>query len=116
MVPNPGSTGISQRLQVFSPSASVVIPRIALALSPVQPNPAVAGALAVEFELPDAAPARLDLLDVAGRRIESQAVGLLGAGRHRLKLEPSGTLAAGIYLVRLSHGATSIVGRVALIR
>lgn len=63
------------------------------------PNPAV-GAPRVGFSLPDASPARLELLDVAGRRVRSLEVGGLGAGRHTASLG-GGPLAPGIYHVRL---------------
>lgn len=61
-------------------------------------NPATRD-VAVAFTLPVAAPAKLELLDVTGRRVWSREVGALGAGRHELPL--GATLAPGVYLVRL---------------
>lgn len=78
-------------------------------------NPALRG-LVVSFSLPDASAARLDLLDVAGRRRVSRPVGELGAGDHLLQLAAPGTLAPGMYLVRLTRGEESRVARVSIIR
>jgi hypothetical protein len=58
-------------------------------------------ALEVEFALPAARPARLELVDVAGRRRETREVGEMGAGRHRVTLARG--LPAGIYFVRLTQ-------------
>ena len=75
----------------------------AFALERVKPNP-VLDRLMVSFTLPSGAPARLDLLDVAGRRIESRAVGALGAGTHQVDLSDARTVAPGLYVVRLAQG------------
>ena len=55
----------------------------------------------VSFTLPEAAFARLDLLDVRGRCQRTLLEERLGAGRHSLRLEADG-LASGVYFVRLS--------------
>ena len=57
--------------------------------------------LEVEFALPVAHPARLELADVAGRRRVAREVGEMGAGRHRLVLARE--IPAGIYFVRLTQ-------------
>jgi hypothetical protein len=85
----------------------------AFALDPVRPNPSRGGALTVRFSLPTAAPARLDLLDVAGRRIASHEV---GAGQHTLDLGGGQHLAPGLYLVRLTQGTNTRTTRVAVLR
>jgi len=59
------------------------------------------GALAVEFSLPDNQSAKLSLVDVAGRLIDSREVGSLGSGRHTVNL--GNNLARGMYFVRLTH-------------
>src|SRR5262249_53464641 len=84
----------------------------AFALGGAQPNPAV-GDLSLAFSLLDASPARLDVFDLAGRRILSRDVGSLGAGRHLL---PMGHVAPGVYVVRLTQGARSATLRAAVIR
>ena len=68
------------------------------------------------FTLPTAATARLELLDVGGRRIASHEVGSLGAGRHTLDLAQSQHFAPGLYLLRLTQGANTRTTRVAVIR
>jgi hypothetical protein len=68
----------------------------------VRPTPTL-GPLRVEFSLGDAAPATLELIDIAGRHVATRSVGGLGAGRHRIAFDEP--LRAGIYLVRLTqHG------------
>ena len=71
------------------------------------PNP-VRGALVVGFVLTDASPARVELIDVAGRRVEMREVGALGVGRHTVTLT-TGAVRPGIYVLRLagSRGARS---------
>ncbi len=86
---------------------------LAFALDPVRPNPSRGGTLTVRFSLPTNAPARLDLLDVAGRRIASHDVGM---GQHTLDLGAGQHLAPGLYLVRLTQGANTRTTRVAVIR
>jgi hypothetical protein len=79
-------------------------PRVALALQGVEPNPARAGRFAVRFALASDAPATLDLLDLAGRRMASRQVGGMGAGSHRVVFAAGPRLAPGIYHVRLAQG------------
>jgi hypothetical protein len=78
------------------------------------PNP-VRDALVAGFVLPDASPARLELMDVAGRRIESREVGALGVGRHTVTLA-TGSLRPGIYLLRLAGSRGVRFARVAIVR
>jgi hypothetical protein len=59
------------------------------------------------------APARLELLDIAGRRIASHEV---GAGQHTLDLGGGQRLAPGLYLVRLTQGANTRTTRVAMLK
>jgi hypothetical protein len=74
---------------------------VAFAIHGVRPTPS-RGAIHVELSLPDARPARLDLIDVAGRRVVARDLGALGPGRHRVSV--AGGLRAGVYLVRLTQG------------
>ncbi len=73
-----------------------------LALHGVWPNPSLDGELRVSFTLPGVEPARLTLVDAAGRQVASRWV--TGAGRHMVLLAPSGRLSSGVYLVRLDQG------------
>jgi hypothetical protein len=65
-----------------------------------------------EVILPDAAPASLQLFDLAGRRIWSREVGSLGRGAHPIDVAAGEHLAAGIYLLRLTHGASTLSAKV----
>ena len=67
----------------------------------------------VRFSLPGGAPARLELLDVAGRRIAPHEV---GAGQHTLDLGEGHRLAPGLYLVRLTPGANTHTTRALVLR
>jgi hypothetical protein len=86
-----------------------------LALEPMTPNPRRNGAMRVHFTLEDSAPARLELLDVTGRRVASTEVGSLGAGRHSSNLGQGRRLAPGLYLIRLRQGTATRMARVAVL-
>jgi len=101
------------------PSGTLDVPGagpVAFALDGVQPNPTPGARLSVTFSLPVAAPARLELLDVSGRRVAAREVGTLGAGRHVVDLAPDHALAPGLYLVRLTQGPNLRVTRVAVLK
>jgi hypothetical protein len=85
-----------------------------LELYPPQANPSRDGAVPIDFMLPDAGPARLELVDVAGRLVETSEVGSLGPGRHVFTLGRK--LRPGIYLVRLSHPQGERRTKVAVVR
>jgi hypothetical protein len=89
---------------------------VSLALGPAGPNPTRIGALMVQFSLADSAPASLELLDVAGRRVVEIEVSSFGAGRHTIELAEGRRLAPGLYLVRLRQGLDSRQTRVALLQ
>lgn len=100
-------TGLTDRPS--SPSSS------SFALDAIVPNPA-RGPIAVGFTLPDGLPATLDVLDVAGRRVESREVGHLGEGTHRTTIFSRAAPAVGVYLVRLSGSGRIATARVAWVR
>jgi len=89
---------------------------VAFALEPLVPNPAKRNQLNVAFALPVRATARLDLVDVGGRRVVSREVGALGAGRHTVNLSEGHSVASGVYWVRLTQGANRQETRVAVIQ
>jgi len=91
-----------------------VTDRPLFALRPLRPNPAHA-AMVVEFTLPDAQPARLDLVDVTGRLIASHAVGRFGAGPHLVDLGVGVQVPPGLYFVSLERAGERLVRRVAVI-
>jgi hypothetical protein len=80
------------------------------ALEGFAPNPASRGAL-VAFTLPRAARGRLEVIDVAGRRVFRRDLAGLGAGRHTIAIDSSRSLRAGVYLIRLTHDDRSLHAR-----
>ncbi len=86
-----------------------------LALAGVRPNPSDRG-FTVSFSLYDASPARIDVLDVAGRRLLSLEVGALGPGSHSLDLAPRQEFPAGIYIIRLTQPGRTLTTRAVIIR
>lgn len=89
--------------------------RLALALERVAPSPA-RGDFRIVFTLPSAAPAMLELMDIAGRRVASRSVGELGAGRHSLSLAETRTVPPGRYILRLTQGGRSLTSPVTVLR
>jgi hypothetical protein len=100
-------------------AVTIVVPRTgpdaSFALANAGANPSASG-LTVTISLPDAAPARLEVHDVAGRRVVSREVGGLGAGRHTVEMGEARSLSPGLYLVRLVRGAEFRATRVAVVR
>ena len=86
-----------------------------LSLAGFQSNP-TRNDVRVVFSLADAAPAKLEMFDVSGRKIESIEVGNLGAGSHVLRIADGKPLPAGAYLLRLSRGARSLMARGVIVR
>ena len=87
------------------------------------PSPFVAGSaspLHIAFALQAASAARLEVLDITGRRVAMLLDSALGAGAHDATWDGrgpfGGTLAPGVYLVRLSTARERSVTRIALIR
>jgi hypothetical protein len=85
------------------------------ALEGVAPNPMTRSAR-VRFSLDGSAPAALEMLDTAGRRVAFAQVGTLGAGAHIVELVPHAALAPGLYLVKLTQGPRFRVARAVVIR
>jgi len=88
---------------------------VAFALEGARPNPASGGRVNVAFSLPTGAAARLELLDVSGRRVLARELGSLAPGRHTVNLAAGRRVAPGLYWVRLTHGASRQQTRVAVI-
>ncbi|OGF14586.1 MAG: hypothetical protein A2W00_07300, partial [Candidatus Eisenbacteria bacterium RBG_16_71_46] len=97
----------NQTVDVEGPGAG----SLAFGLEPLRPNPMRGDAMVVHFTLPQAAPARIELLDVAGRRMAAREVGSLGVGRHSVNLAEGRHLAPGIYMVLITQGAERHVRR-----
>ncbi len=101
--------------QTFSDETWVVARAPRLSLVGVWPNPSPNGRFSVSFDLPTSEPARLEVWDIAGRRVDSRAVGSLGRGRHVAEFGAGARLAPGVYLVRLSHPAGDRTTRVVVL-
>ncbi len=89
---------------------------VVLAIHGTTPNPSAGGRLSVDFALRDGGPARLELMDVAGRLRLSKTVGTLGPGRHTLELSDGGTIHPGIYFLRLTQGGREVRARTVVFR
>ncbi len=101
---NAGSALSDSLFRIVDPNAGVGPDAHAvLALSRPQPNPAM-GTTTVRFTLPHAGRARLEILDLGGRRLW-QAESDLGAGAHAWRWDGhdarGGSAGAGLYFVRL---------------
>jgi hypothetical protein len=86
----------------------------AFALYGVRPNPATAASLNVAFSLATGAPARLELVDVSGRRVLTREA--VGAGLHVVDLAVGHSVPSGLYWIRLTQGARTSGVRVAVIQ
>jgi len=87
----------------------------ALAIERVAPNPS-AGAFRIAFRRPNLAPARIEVLDVSGRRVFGQDLGGEYGARGVLDIGRQTTLDAGLYLVRLIQGSESVSAKAVVVR
>ncbi|MDX1546481.1 MAG: T9SS type A sorting domain-containing protein, partial [Rhodothermales bacterium] len=85
-----------------------------LALHPNFPDP-FSTTTTVSYTLPEAASVRLELYDLLGRRVALLADAEQEAGTHTVTLS-AGTLASGVYLLRMMAGDTQKVERVVIAR
>ena len=99
---------VNNRIQKFAPDHSVSVPVTGptptFAIEGVYPNPARSKVLTVQFDLPTAAPANLQVLDIVGRRVADWDLGSPGTGRHSASLATGARLPPGVYAVRLTQG------------
>ena len=115
------SAGITHEYRLRLPDGtlagrvSIRVPEFRFALDGVIPNPAQAASLVVRFHLGDRHPARLEMVDVGGRRIFAERVDALGPGEHVFKVNRSERIPAGVYLVRLISGTRIATTRAVVI-
>jgi hypothetical protein len=80
-----------------------------------RPNPAE-GPITVAFTLDSTAPARLEIFDLAGRRVSSSEVSGPGPGRRLVAVAGGRSLPAGVYTIRLSQDGRTLSTRGAVVR
>jgi hypothetical protein len=78
----------------------------------VWPNPA-RGRVVVAFSLPEFHRARVEVVDLLGRRVADVDLGTRPAGQHEVALDLS-TLAPGLYVVRVRAGTHAAAHRLAI--
>jgi hypothetical protein len=81
----------------------------------VQPNPA-SGPIRVRFAIEAGSPARLELFDLGGRRVEQHLIERAGAGEQSLMLAGGRALRPGVYQLRLTQGERRDSRRVLVVR
>ena len=101
--------------EVFTGEAWAEVPgeHLEFGLEAVRPNPSPNGELTVEFTLPSAEPAKLEVMDIRGRRVAEER--LTTAGRHSIPVARSRRLMPGVYVVRLSQGTNSQTTRATVV-
>lgn len=85
-----------------------------LALEGARPNPASRD-LTIGFTLEGSSHATLALFDLGGRAIVVKDVSALGAGRHDLRIADGRALPAGLYFVRLTQRANTLMSKVLVV-
>jgi hypothetical protein len=98
-------------VEQFVGEAWATAERLEFALQGALPNPTRGNQLNVQFVIPTLQDARLELFDMAGRRVVSRQVGSLGPGRHVVNLADGVRLHAGVYMIRYTQGRRSATAR-----
>jgi len=80
------------------------------------PNPARNGFLRLQLSIPTPGPVRVELLDIAGRRVASRDLEMVGPGWREVDLLGGRRIAPGLYLARLQHGGQVQTARVVVTR
>lgn len=94
-------------------SASVPQPSLSFGLRPVRPNPVV-DRFRASITLVGEAAARIDLMDVTGRRVLSRDLSGLGPGPHEVDLGNARDFRSGLYFLRLTQAGRSLARPVVL--
>jgi hypothetical protein len=103
-------------VEAFYGETSITVPdEWVLGLAAPVPNPA-GDRLAITLTLPSDAPARLEVIDIAGRVVALRDGRSLGAGRHVVAFAEAARWRSGIYLLRLTQGARSVTARACIVR
>ncbi len=72
------------------------------------------GTLRFVVKVPSSAPARLELVDITGRRLATQELGSLNAGEHTVQINSAAR--SGVYWGRLSQAGKMVTAKVAVVR
>jgi len=86
---------------------------LSLSLTGLVPNP-VLGSPRLVYALPTSAPARIEVLDLAGRRVYERALDS-SPGEHIAAFDGV-ALAPGMYVLRLTQGSRSVTARAVVVR
>jgi len=86
-----------------------------LAFLGTRPNPGD-GRFLLAFSLATREPARIEVMDIAGRRMLTRDLTGLVPGSHVLALDERARFPAGIYLVRIGQGTRRVTGKAAIVR
>jgi glucose/arabinose dehydrogenase len=101
-------------IRYFAETRIEVPTRLELAVQGIRPQPG-RERLMVAFSLPATGAVRLEILDVAGRRVFERDLGVLEAGNQLVRL-PALNLDSGFYVTRVSQGGKSAMGRAVIAR
>ncbi len=87
-----------------------------LALFGPYPQPA-RGSPMIALSIPTTVPApRLEVYDLAGRRVANRDLSALGTGRHLVSIGTGSSLASGVYLIQLVQGEQERTARAVVTR
>jgi hypothetical protein len=87
-----------------------------LELLGARPNPSRGEGLNVAFSLSRRGEARLDLIDIAGRRLATRDLGTLEPGAHRIALSQGRRLEPGLYVIRLAAEGRVFTSKALVVR
>jgi hypothetical protein len=118
--PRNGPSDIYAQRMLQTPTGVEDTPRApGLALLRVHPNP-FTGSTGIDVELASGASVTLDVFDVTGRRVRSDARGAMAAGLQRIPFDgrddAGRALAAGVYFCRVIAGGAGVTGKMVIVR
>jgi hypothetical protein len=90
-------------------------PQVELALLGVGPNPA-GGSMTLALNVPDAAPVKLELLDLGGRKVLERSIQPSGSQAQSVVFDGLGTLRPGVYMLRVTQHGVSRSRHVVIVR
>ena len=119
LITTPALTGVCDVCEMGTGAPVVSAASGGLFLAQNRPNP-FSPSTVIRFALPEAGSARLEIYDVAGRRVRTLVDGPRAAGPHAVTWDGTDegkiTVAAGIYFYRLTSGERTSIKRMNLVR